>query len=79
MCAAGALAGIHLSCCVVYVDHLIHITPVPGRLFDRAAFDMSVGEIHGIHIFVAGILTSLVAIIGLWKFCKCPPREEKTA
>lgn len=70
---AGALivAGFHLAYCVFFEPgHLAHIVDGDGNKVRDHALMVEIGELHSIHIFVAGIVTVYLGCASLYKACK---------
>lgn len=82
-CGAGIFAGFDLSFCACRPANLVHLIDKNDRHVDVA--DLFISDIggfkqidlffhlenmHRIHIFLGGVATAVVALIGLIKFCK---------
>ena len=83
MSGAGVLAGLHLaygSVCPALMTHLVDgagstvkladLFLKLGSKFQSADLYFEIETLHAIHIFIAGVATTVIAGIALVKFCK---------
>lgn len=70
---AGALiiAGAHLAYCVYWLPmHMGHIVDEHGDHVRDGGLSIQFGELHSLHIFVAGVMTVYMGIASLIRYCK---------